>query len=154
MAHKNQNAVASIIGAVLFLLLYNFVDIFDLFDTKITYNANKSTSSYSSSSNSTQRETALQKATLDAKKEMFTISKTTVRRDGYFQYIEGTLKNNTGRRFSYVMVEYNLYDSEGYQIGTAFDGISNLDGNGTWRFSAIVTEEKATSYRLADITAF
>ena len=98
MVRKNQNAVASIIGAVLFLLLYNFVDIFDLFDTKITYNANKSTSSYSSSSNSTQRETALQKATLDAKKEMFTISKTTVRRDGYFQYIEGTLKNNTGRR--------------------------------------------------------
>ena len=33
--------------------------------------------------------------------------------------IEGSIKNNTDKQYSYVQVTFNLYDADGAQIGTA-----------------------------------
>ena len=37
---------------------------------------------------------------------------------------------------SYLQIEYNLYDADGAQIGTALANINNLKAGGTWKFEA------------------
>ena len=74
--------------------------------------------------------------------------------DGFAYYVNGTIKNNTDKQYSYVQVTFNLYDSSGAQIGTAMANINNLEGNGTWKFKAIGGTENAASYKLAEITGW
>lgn len=71
-------------------------------------------------------------------------------------YISGVIKNNSGRDLSYLQVEFNLYDSDGNQVGTALDNISNLEKDGTWKFKAagIDTDKTVVSYKLAEITGY
>ena len=77
-------------------------------------------------------------------------------KDQFAEYIEGTLKNNSGKEASYVQISFNLFDKDGNQIGTAFDNINNLAKDGTWKFKAIGTVEpdKVASYKLAEVTGF
>lgn len=74
--------------------------------------------------------------------------------DGFAYYVNGTIKNNTDKQYSYVQVTFNLYDASGAQIGTAMSNINNLEGNGTWKFKAIGGTENAASYKLAEITGW
>ena len=74
--------------------------------------------------------------------------------DGFAYYVNGTIKNNTDKQYSYVQVTFNLYDASGAQIGTAMANINNLEGNGTWKFKAIGGTQNATSYKLAEITGW
>ena len=77
--------------------------------------------------------------------------------DGYVAYyIEGTIKNNTEKSYSYVQVTFNLYDKDGVQLGTALANINNLEANGTWKFKAIGTGEgsQVASYKLVEITGW
>lgn len=71
-------------------------------------------------------------------------------------YIEGYIQNNTNRKYSYVQVTFNLYDSEGNQLGTAIDNINNLEANGRWKFKAIALSEAGNiaSYKLEKITGY
>lgn len=55
----------------------------------------------------------------------------------YTHYIEGILKNVSGKKLDYAQVSFVIYDSAGNTIGSAFDNISNLERNGTWKFKAI-----------------
>ena len=71
----------------------------------------------------------------------------------YSTYLVGTVRNNTAEELSYVSVEFNLYDKQDNQIGTASDVISGIDPYGTWRFKALVTEEDAHSARLKELNA-
>ena len=52
-------------------------------------------------------------------------------------YIEGTVKNETDKNFSYVQIEFICYDKEGNNMGTAMDNTNNLLGNQTWKFKAM-----------------
>lgn len=77
--------------------------------------------------------------------------------DGYIAYyIEGTIKNNTDKKYSYAQVTFNLYDSDGSQIGTAIANINDLEPNGTWKFKAIGSGDgsKVASYKLSEITGW
>ena len=76
--------------------------------------------------------------------------------NGYAVYINGTLTNNTDNEASYIQVEYNLYDADGAQVGTALANTSNLKAGGTWKFEAIGTAapDEVASYELADVTGF
>lgn len=74
--------------------------------------------------------------------------------DGFAYYVNGTIKNNTDKQYSYVQVTFNLYDASGTQIGTAMANINNLEGNGTWKFKAIGGTQNAASYKLAEITGW
>jgi len=71
--------------------------------------------------------------------------------DNYgFITINGEIKNNTNKTYSYVQVTFTLYDASGAQVGTALANINNFEANGTWRFEAIGTG-KAVSYKCTDI---
>ena len=70
-------------------------------------------------------------------------------------YIQGEIKNNTDKNYSYVQVTFNLYDSNGAQLGTAVDNINNLEPNSVWRYKAIgLVTEKVDSYKLVEITGW
>lgn len=74
----------------------------------------------------------------------------------YATYITGTLTNNTDNEVSYIQVEYNLYDADGAQIGTALANTNNLQPGGTWKFEAIgtVAPDEVASFELIDVTGF
>lgn len=70
-------------------------------------------------------------------------------------YIEGEIKNNTDKSYSYVQVTFNLYDKNGAQLGTAIDNINNLEPNATWKYKAIgLVTEKVSSYKFVEITEY
>lgn len=73
---------------------------------------------------------------------------------GFAYYIEGYIKNNTDKDYSYVQVEFTTYDSEGNTLGTCLDNNSGLEAQGRWKFKAMCTEEvdKIASYKLKEIT--
>jgi hypothetical protein len=68
--------------------------------------------------------------------------------------ISGNLVNNGGRSYSSVMIEFNLYDDQGNQVGSAMDIVRNLEPRGTWAYKALVLESRAVRFKLKDITAF
>jgi N-acetylmuramoyl-L-alanine amidase CwlA len=70
------------------------------------------------------------------------------------KYIAGTVKNNTNKQYSYVQVEINLYDDAGNQVGSTLANANNLEPGGTWKFKAPIIEEKATKYKVKDVTGF
>lgn len=57
--------------------------------------------------------------------------------DQFANYITGVIKNNSGRDCTYVQVTFNLYDTDGNQVGTALANINNLEKDGTWKFKAM-----------------
>ena len=70
-------------------------------------------------------------------------------------YIQGEIKNNTDKEYSYVQVTFNLYDKDGAQLGTAIDNINNLEPNATWKYKAIgLVTEKVYSYKFVEITGW
>ena len=91
------------------------------------------------------------------KKEKFTLQDGdtgTSDQYGMSYTIEGTIKNNTDKQYSYVQVTFNLYDSDGAQIGTALANINNLEANGIWKFKAIGSlgnGKSVASYKLMEI---
>lgn len=68
--------------------------------------------------------------------------------------VTGTLRNNSNKEFSYVQVEFNLYDDTGAQVGSTFANINNLEAGGTWHFEGPVLEDRATQAKLKGITSF
>lgn len=74
----------------------------------------------------------------------------------YMWQISGTVTNNSGRDLSYIQVEYVLYDSDGAQIGNAYDNANNLKAGGVWKYNAAgtVAPDEVASYELTDITAY
>lgn len=108
-----------------------------------------------SSDNSNSNE----KTNTTVKQEKFTLEEGhagSIDEYGVSYYIEGYIKNNTDKEYSYVQVTFNLYDSEGNQLGTAVDNINNLEANGRWKFKAIALSDsdKIASYKLSEITGF
>ena len=61
------------------------------------------------------------------------------------EHIVGTAKNNTDNSYSYVQVDFNLYDSSGAQVGSTFANCNNVEPHATWKFDAPVLEDNATS---------
>lgn len=70
--------------------------------------------------------------------EKFTYEVTSQSADeyGFSYYIEGNVKNNRDKDYSYVQIEFVCYDAEGNNLGTAIDNTNNLLGNQTWKFKA------------------
>ena len=75
---------------------------------------------------------------------------------GTFYYIDGYIKNNTDKDYSYIGVEFTTYDSEGNTLGTCLDNNSSLEANGRWKFHAICSDdvENIASYKLKEITKY
>ena len=89
--------------------------------------------------------------------EPYTISDETLDTSNpYGVKITGTLVNNTDEDKSYLQIEYNLYDADGAQIGTALANINNLKAGGTWKFEAASMEkpEDVVSWERVDVSGF
>ena len=65
--------------------------------------------------------------------------------------IVGTLKNNSDKQYSFVQVQFNLYDESGAQVGSTIDVVHNFEPHGTWKFEAPVTEDNATRVKLKGV---
>lgn len=91
------------------------------------------------------------------KQEPYTISDETLDTSNpYGVKITGTLVNNTDEDKSYLQIEYNLYDADGAQIGTALANINNLKAGGTWKFEAASMEkpEDVANWERVDVSGF
>ena len=73
---------------------------------------------------------------------------------GVAYYIEGYVKNNTDKDYSYVQIEFTAYDAEGNTIDSCIDNNSGLEANGRWKFKAmcLTDAEKIASYKFKEIT--
>ena len=89
--------------------------------------------------------------------EPYTISDETLDTSNpYGVKITGTLVNNTDEDKSYLQIEYNLYDADGAQIGTALANINNLKAGGTWKCEAASMEkpEDVANWERVDVSGF
>lgn len=73
---------------------------------------------------------------------------------GYDVEVNGTIKNNTSKEYSYVQVTFSIYDASGNNLGTVIDNINYLGAGETWNFSAtlLYTDSRPASYKLKEIT--
>ncbi len=98
--------------------------------------------------------------TIKEQKEKFTLQeghKGSTDKYGMSYTIEGSIKNNTDKKYSYVQVTFNLYDADGAQIGSALANINNLEAEGLWKFKAIGSlgnGKSVASYKLMEITGW
>lgn len=58
--------------------------------------------------------------------------------DTFSYYVEGNVKNNGSKNYSYVSIEFVCYDSNGNNIGTALDSTTNLLAKESWKFKAML----------------
>lgn len=90
----------------------------------------------------------------DAAAAKVAISGITTTHDDVAGYITGYATNNSSATLSYVMVSFNLFNARGDQVGTAMDATNNLAAGPRWRFKAMVTNQSATKFKLAQVSAF
>lgn len=57
--------------------------------------------------------------------------------NGDLRVIRGRVRNNTKKEFSYVRVDFNLYDATGDQIGNIGDSVMKLEPNSIWEFECL-----------------
>lgn len=70
-------------------------------------------------------------------------------------YIIGKIKNNTGKTYSYVQVEINLYDGNGNQVDSTISNVLNLEPYKTWSFSAVVIgQSRVKKYQIVNIEGY
>lgn len=72
-------------------------------------------------------------------------------------YIEGSLINNTNEEYDNVKINYNVYDQDGYILGQAYDYITNLEGNGKWKFKVSysgIDAKDVETYKFISIEAY
>lgn len=76
--------------------------------------------------------------------------------NSFSHYIEGTVKNNTNKSYSYLQIEFICYDKDGNNIGTAIDNTNNVLGNETWKFKAfgLFTDKKVAKCKFHEITGW
>ena len=74
----------------------------------------------------------------------------------YDATITGKIKNISGNDYSFVEVEFSVYDSDGNNIGTADAFISSLGDGEVWSFEATLlwVSSRPVSFKLADITCW
>jgi len=66
--------------------------------------------------------------------------------------IVGLIRNNTSREYTYVQVNFTVYDQEGNQVGSAFANLNGLEPRGTWKFKAVCFCQ-GTNFKLHKIKA-
>jgi len=123
--------------------------------------ASSSESSSSDNSAATSEESSEsteQAAQEEEESAPYTIEKEKLSKDDFgFVSISGQLTNQSGSDVSYLQIEYNLYDKDGAQIGTAIDNTTNLGDGKTWKFKASSLDnvaDEVDSFEVADVTGW
>lgn len=66
-------------------------------------------------------------------------------------YAVGTVANNSDHQRFGVKVEVDILEQSGKKVGKATDYIQVIEPRGTWRFHALVLEDKAAAAKIASI---
>ena len=72
----------------------------------------------------------------------------------YSTHVVGKVKNNTSKQYTYVQIQYALYDKSENQIGTALANVNGLESGGTWKFDAIGIPTETYQYKLINLTGY
>ncbi len=95
------------------------------------------------------------KGTPEPKKEelILTEHRKSEKSDQYAMYIEGTVKNNREKPFSFAQVTFTTYDANGNKLGTCISITRSIEVGGTWEFSATCIDkpEAIDHYELTEI---
>ena len=67
-------------------------------------------------------------------------------------YGVGDVKNDSEYQRFGVKVELSVFDAKGKNVGKATDYIQVIEPHGTWRFHALILDDKATSAKIASVT--
>jgi hypothetical protein len=68
--------------------------------------------------------------------------------------LKGVVFNDSDHRYSLVTVEFNIYDKDHVQIGSALDNVANLEPHEKWSFKAMVLEPGAVEARLIGVEGY
>lgn len=68
--------------------------------------------------------------------------------------IRGEVRNTTGRPLNYGSIHFNLLDRDGAVVGSAWDNVANLGPGQSWRFEALVSNDRAARYQLMELNGF
>ena len=71
----------------------------------------------------------------------------------YFNYVTGTIRNNTQNTFENVQVQIAIYGND-VLMGTTVASAKNLRPGGKWNFEAPVLEQGAYKYKFVSITGW
>lgn len=112
--------------------------------------------SIGSKSNDTANSDSVETNIINEKEDKYIVSDLKQSNDQFGYYIEGSVKNNSGKEANYIQVSFNLYDKDGNQVGTAVDNTTNLAKDGTWKFKAIGldSDKNVASYKLVEVTGY
>jgi hypothetical protein len=58
---------------------------------------------------------------------------------------------NRGRRRSFALIQFNLYDATGARIGSAMANIDNLEAGERWSFEALSFETAFSTYKIDEL---
>lgn len=89
--------------------------------------------------------------------EPLTVSNWKLEKGYGYIHVAGDVRNNSGKQYSYVQVDFNLYDGQGNHIGTALANTNNLEPNSTWKFMAqplMTGTANVTSAKLKGVSGF
>lgn len=70
------------------------------------------------------------------------------------RWMEGTLRNTTDRKYSFVQVEVDLYDRSGREVGSTITNVNGLTPHANWNFRVPVVGKEAAHARIMHITAY
>jgi hypothetical protein len=74
-------------------------------------------------------------------------------KDDYSYTVEYTLTNDTGRDFSYIEVQYDVFDANGVKLGNSFTNISNVTNGQVFKIKLDLYQEGAASYKITSISS-
>ena len=72
----------------------------------------------------------------------------------YGRYIIGTVQNHSAFTYSYVQIDFNLYDKSGAQVGSAFANVNNLEPGKKWKFKAILADDNAATFKVKGVSGW
>lgn len=69
----------------------------------------------------------------------------------FFNYVTGTVRNNTDQAYRHVRVSIEVYN-KGVRMGETYAGADNLEPGGQWHFQVPVLEQGAFEYKITQIS--
>ena len=67
----------------------------------------------------------------------YEITDLTVEESEYELDVVGVLKNNTGKKVSYIEINVPVYDADGNKVGECMTNVTDLGPDETWKFKAM-----------------
>lgn len=74
--------------------------------------------------------------------------------DEYYEYITGTIINNSDREYSSIYVDIQLFDTDGNVIDSTIDSIEKFKPGQTWSFKTEYYNKYAVDFKISGITVF